>query len=134
MVIEDGRITAVGSTAEIREKTKPGVRTIDLAGHTVVPGLIDGHAHMDREGLKQALPSLADARSIADVLASANSSRKLLPGEWIITMPIGDPPEFENVPQCLKENRFPTRWELDKVSPTTRWCQLPTVVRWNWLA
>ena len=33
------------------------------------------------------------------------------------TMPIGEPPEYLGVPDNLKENRFPTRWELDRVSP-----------------
>ena len=39
------------------------------------------------------------------------------PGEWLVTMPIGEPPYYFNVPENLKEGRFPTRWELDRVSP-----------------
>ena len=38
-------------------------------------------------------------------------------GEWIVTMPVGEPPFYEGVPGNLAENRFPTRQELDHVAP-----------------
>ena len=38
-----------------------------------MPGLVDAHAHMDREGLKTLYPSLAGARSIDDVLQRIES-------------------------------------------------------------
>jgi predicted amidohydrolase YtcJ len=128
VAIEGNRIAAVGGSEVVRPFIARGAQVIDLAGRTVVPGLIDGHAHMDREGLKSALPSLAGARSIADVLERiAALATKAAPDEWIVTMPIGDPPEFENVPGCLKENRFPTRWELDKAAPRN-----PVLIRSIW--
>lgn len=43
VLIENNRITAVGPAAAI---TYPaGVRTVDLEGKTIIPGLIDAHAH-----------------------------------------------------------------------------------------
>ncbi len=43
IVITDNRITAIGPTAAI---TLPaGSRTVDLSGKTIIPGLIDAHAH-----------------------------------------------------------------------------------------
>src|SRR5262245_66325264 len=45
----------------------PRTRVIDLKGKAVIPGLIDGHAHMDREGLKTIYPSLGRVRSIGDI-------------------------------------------------------------------
>ena len=44
--IEDGRIKAIGSAAEILPKLPSGVRPIDLGGLTVLPGLIDCHTHL----------------------------------------------------------------------------------------
>ena len=38
-------------------------------------------------------------------------------GEWIVTMPIGEPPMYEGVPGNLAENRWPTRRDLDRVAP-----------------
>jgi hypothetical protein len=81
-------------------------------------GLIDGHAHVDREGLKLVFPSLGTVRSIADIQDRvAELVRAAKPGEWIVTMPIGDPPTYFNVPDILKERRFPTRHDLDEVAP-----------------
>ncbi|MEK7714324.1 MAG: amidohydrolase family protein, partial [candidate division NC10 bacterium] len=114
----DDRVVAVGASADIRRLAGGYTRLVDLHGRAVVPGLIDAHAHMDREGLKSLCPSLAGARSIDDVLARIESLvRAAAPSEWIVTMPIGDPPYYFDVPKNLKEGRFPTREDLDRVAP-----------------
>ena len=43
VLIETGRITAVGSAAQVR--VPAGARTLDLAGHTVIPGMVGMHNH-----------------------------------------------------------------------------------------
>jgi imidazolonepropionase-like amidohydrolase len=43
IVIENGRITAVGPAAQVRVPS--GAQAIDLSGHTVIPGLIGMHDH-----------------------------------------------------------------------------------------
>ena len=118
VAITGDRFSHVGTTGDVRGLAGPATREIDAAGRLVVPGLIDGHAHMDREGLKDTLPSLAGCRSIADILDRIRDlASRTPPGEWIVTMPIGEPPFYEGVPANLSDNRVPTREELDRVAP-----------------
>lgn len=111
-------IVAVGSDADIERWQGPHTRHIALDGRTVLPGLIDAHAHMEREGLKTLRPSLAHARCIADVLAVVRQEAERLPkGQWILTMPVGQPPFYFGGPDTLAEKRMPDRHELDAVAP-----------------
>jgi predicted amidohydrolase YtcJ len=122
------RIIGTGTDAEMRTHADAGTVTVDARGRTVIPGLIDGHAHMDREGLKSRLPSLAGCASIAEILDRiAALAARAKPGEWIVTMPVGDPPAFMGVPECLAEGRFPTRADLDTVAPDN-----PVYIRSIW--
>jgi predicted amidohydrolase YtcJ len=118
VAVTGDRILAVGDDAEILALADDATRRIDARGRLVSPGLIDGHAHMDREGLKEALPSLSGCRSIDDILQRIAELARATPrGEWIVTMPIGEPPFYENIPAVLAENRFPNRHDLDRVAP-----------------
>ncbi|HEU4595946.1 MAG TPA: amidohydrolase family protein [Pyrinomonadaceae bacterium] len=47
ILVEDNRIKAVGARVQI----PPGARRIDLAGKTVMPGIVDVHAHMSYDTL-----------------------------------------------------------------------------------
>ncbi len=121
-------IQAVGSDQDVLVLAGPETTTINLRGRTLIPGVIDIHAHMDREGLKGIYPSLEGARSISDILAIVRREvEQKRPGEWVVTMPIGDPPNYADMPQSLSEGRFPTRWELDQVSPHN-----PVYIRGIW--
>lgn len=44
IVVRDGRIAAVGPAARVR--VPAGARVLDLAGHTVIPGLVGMHNHL----------------------------------------------------------------------------------------
>jgi len=122
------RVTEVGASTDVRGLAGEQTRLVDLRGRTVVPGLVDAHAHMDREGLKTLYPSLAGARSIDDVLQRIEVLvNAVAPGDWIVTMPLGDPPYYFDVPGNLREQRFPTRRDLDRVAPRN-----PVYIRSIW--
>ena len=128
IAIAGDRVLIVGPDAAMAPHTAPSTRIIDLKGKTVIPGLIDGHAHMDREGLKTVFPSLGPVRSIRDIQDRiADLARQTTPGEWIVTMPIGDPPFYFEVPDILAEKRWPTRLELDAAAPNN-----PVFIRSIW--
>ena len=46
VLIEGAAIKAIGAAAVREAMNGPAVRTIDAAGHYVLPGLIDGHVHL----------------------------------------------------------------------------------------
>jgi predicted amidohydrolase YtcJ len=116
--IRGSRIQAVGTNDAIKAFAGPNTRVIDLDGRAVIPGIVDAHAHMDREGLKKIQPALQNVSSIQDILAAVKQElKKKKPGEWLVCMPIGNPPYYDEIPERLAENRYPTRWEIDKVSP-----------------
>jgi predicted amidohydrolase YtcJ len=101
---------------------------IDARGAIVVPGLVDAHAHLDREGLKLIYPSLASCRSIADIKGVIRRLAAGRPrGEWIVTMPVGTPPFYQDSPHGLAERRWPTRADLDDAAP-----QHPVYIRGIW--
>jgi predicted amidohydrolase YtcJ len=103
-------------------------RVVDLRRATVVPGLVDAHAHLDREGLKSIYPSLARCRSIVDIQTTIRSLAARTPrGEWIVTMPVGAPPFYPNPPQTLTDKRWPTRADLDAAAP-----EHPVYIRGIW--
>ncbi len=128
IAIAGDRILAVGTHAEVETHAAPWTRTFDLGGRTVMPGLIDGHAHMDREGLRAIFPSLGTVRSIKDIQDRiADLVRGKRPGDWVVTMPIGDPPYYYDMPELLMEQRWPTRQELDAAAPDN-----PVFIRSIW--
>ena len=118
IAITEDKILAVGSTSEVDVLSDENTTRIDAGGRLVTPGLIDAHAHMDREGLKEIPPSLSGCTSIDDILQRIEVLAGETPkGEWIVTMPIGEPPFYFGVPENLKENKFPNRHDLDRVAP-----------------
>ena len=118
LAIVGDRIVAVGGDGEIRRLRDRRTNVTDLRGATVVPGLVDAHAHLDREGLKYLYPSLARCRSIADIQAVIRRLARTQPGgEWIVTMPVGTPPFYMDAPGGLREQRWPTRADLDAAAP-----------------
>ena len=75
VAIRDGRFLEVGEDAPILKKYN-AKQVLDAKGKTMVPGLIDAHAHL--VGLGQALmqADLVGARSTAEIVNASTSSTK----------------------------------------------------------
>ena len=79
-----GKILAVGSTGELQARY-PQARRLDVGSATVVPGLIDAHAHVGGLGFAMMSADLVGTASKAEVLARLRENAKgLKPGEWLV--------------------------------------------------
>src|SRR5436305_13445935 len=62
IAVWQGRILAVGSSADVRALAGPKTRVIDLKGKRVLPGLYDSHVHLLGSGQRLGEVALKDAK------------------------------------------------------------------------
>ena len=112
IAIRDGRIMALGGTADVQKLAGPATRAIDLQGRTVIPGLIDSHIHAIRAALSFSTEvNWIGVSSLADALGRIRSAaRTIRPGAWLIVAGGWNVEQF-------KENRRPTQAELVAAAP-----------------
>ena len=92
IAVKGERILAVGGDDAIRTLAGRRTQVIALDGRTIIPGIIDAHAHMEREGLKGIRLSLEGANSIAAILERIAAKARVQPkGAWIVTMGMSRP-------------------------------------------
>ena len=110
VAIKNSRIIKVGENAEIESLIKKSTKVVDLNGKTVVPGLIDTHIHMAGFGKTLTEIGLRGVQSIKEMQDKLKKRvEKTEEEEWILGRGWDQ--------DRLKEKRYPTRWDLDKVSP-----------------
>jgi predicted amidohydrolase YtcJ len=111
VAIRGGRFLSVGSTSEICALAGPRTEIVDLGGRTVLPGLIDTHAHVEEAGLLKSTVSFDGVHSAAEAMARiADQAARTPAGQWIrggIWHPLSQ----------LAEKRFLTLEELDRAAP-----------------
>jgi predicted amidohydrolase YtcJ len=112
VAIRDGKILAVGTSADIRKLAATSTRVIDLQGRTVIPGLIDSHLHAIRAALSFATEvNWIGARSLPEALRRiTDASHTMKPGAWLIVAGGWTAAQF-------KENRPPMQAELVAAAP-----------------
>ncbi len=105
--IKDGKIVFAGSNQEADSFSSTSI--VDLENRAVVPGMADSHMHMYAYCQNQTTVNLEQAKSIDEMIALMKEKVKKTPeGSWI---------KGSNFDQTkFKENRFPTRKDLDKIS------------------
>jgi predicted amidohydrolase YtcJ len=110
IAVKGDRILFVGTNEAAQKYVGPNTRVIDLHGNTVLPGFTDSHQHLSGVGQREMTLNLEGTTSLEDLLAKVKARvDQAKPGEWVTgrgwiethwTPPV-----------------FPTRWDLDKVSP-----------------
>jgi predicted amidohydrolase YtcJ len=113
LAVKDGRVIAVGSTAEIEKFKGAATRVLDLGGRTVIPGLIDNHAHFmraaeywHREVRLDGITSHSEALGLIKDKAAQSKA-----GEWVVVLGGWSEEQFTD------EARGFTKSELDAIAP-----------------
>ncbi|MEX1078353.1 MAG: amidohydrolase [Homoserinimonas sp.] len=84
LLVEDGRITAVGSQAILLAGQREA-RTVDLNGGFLMPSFGEGHAHPIFGGLEACGPQIRGCGSVEEIVAEVQRFSKANPDlEWII--------------------------------------------------
>ncbi len=110
IAVRGDRILAVGSNAEVLATAGPDTEQIDLAGRMVLPGLMDSHVHASAASVYEFDHPIPVMETVADVLTYIGIRAQSLPeGEWIVVDQV--------FITRLRDQRFPTRAELDSVAP-----------------
>ena len=111
LAIKGERILKVGTTAEVEALRGPQTRIIDLAGRTVIPGLIDNHAHWVRAAEHDELrfDGVTSRQQALKMLADRVHSAPA--GEWIVVLGGWSEEQFTDEPRGFSLE------ELDRIAP-----------------
>jgi TonB family protein len=110
VAVKGSKIIFVGSNKDAKAYEGKETRIVDLRGNTVVPGLTDSHYHLAGVGGREMNLNLEGTQSLDEFLARVKERVEKSPaGAWITGRGWIETP--------WKPQTFPTRWDLDKISP-----------------
>src|SRR5690349_23513070 len=110
IAVKGDRIVFVGTNEAAQKYVGANTRVIDLHGNTVLPGFTDSHQHLSGVGQREMTLNLEGTASLDDLLAKVKARvDQAKPGEWVTGRGW--------IETHWQPPVFPTRWDLDKVSP-----------------
>lgn len=113
LAVKDARIVGAGKTADIKRLAGPNTKVIDLKGRTVIPGLIDNHAHFVRAaqhwGLEVRWDGVTSRAKAVGMLRERARSAKA--GDWIAVLGGWSYDQFTDAQAPF------TLAELDEIAP-----------------
>ncbi len=110
MAVDGERIVALGEKAQALAREHPEAKRVDLGGRMVLPGLMDSHAHPVGAATMEFDHPVPDIEDIPQLLDYIASRAMALPEGSLIGV-------RQVFITRLKEQRYPTREELDRVAP-----------------
>ena len=112
VAVQGDRILWVGRTDEVEDLSQSQTDVIDLQGRSLVPGFTENHIHVLETSVDVEWLDLTPnaVSSIDQIVATVEGAAKRTePGQWILGWGFNE--------NRLREGRFPTRKDLDPVTP-----------------
>ncbi len=111
-----GIILFAGSKDMSLVHSGPQTKIIDLQGHTMTPGFIDGHAHFMGLGFSRLDIDLMEVKSYKQMIDKVQARiATAAPGEWIIGRGWHQD-KWDSIPETIVQG-FPTHHGLSAISP-----------------
>ena len=110
VLVEDGKITAVGRREELTKQAPDTV--IDLDGKTMLPAFIDAHSHFFQTAASLLQAPLLGVKSVKDMQIRIDdyiAANGVKPGDWIISR------DFD--PSLMPDGKNPPLSDLDRLAP-----------------
>jgi predicted amidohydrolase YtcJ len=105
-----GRLIFAGSAERAMALRGPATRVLDFPGRTIIPGMVDAHAHLVGLGARLRTVDLAGTRSYEEVIARvAARAREVRSGAWITGRGWNQ--------ELWADTRFPTHEALSRAVP-----------------
>ncbi len=108
LAVKDGKIIAIGTSAEISEKYT-SKEQIDAQGKAIYPGFIDAHAHFYRYGEGLQTADLVGTQSWDDIISKVKAFRQSHTEGWLIGR------GWDQNDWAVKE--YPNKAKLDELFP-----------------
>ncbi len=112
VAVSDGRILAVGSTADVNATAGPETQRVDLRGRSLLPGFIDAHQHFSwlggaQESIDCKAPGMDSISALQDEVRRRVAAQPA--GSWIRGRGYNQ--------DYLAEGRHPNKMDWDAVAP-----------------
>ncbi len=110
VAVRGGKIIYVGADSGAMRFKGGSTRVVNLKGNTVLPGLADSHYHLAGVGEREITLNLEGTSSLQEFLKRVKERvDQTKPGQWVTGRGW--------IETFWKPQVFPTRWDLDKISP-----------------
>lgn len=124
VAVKGGKIVAVGENDNVKALADRQTEILDLEGKSMLPGINDAHIHAALYWgsrppvvLDVGYPAVKSIRDIVNAIGK--KTKEIKPGKWIR----GTGLNLDTLVECKRNPvRYPTRWDLDLVSPVNPVC------------
>jgi Predicted metal-dependent hydrolase with the TIM-barrel fold len=112
VAVDKGKFIKVGSNSDVLSLKTEDTEVIDLKGRPLFPGFNDSHMHLLSFGISLKMVILNDCKSVEEIVEKTKEFikfRNIEKGTWVRGW-------GWNHDYFTTERRFPTRYDLDKIS------------------